>query len=187
MSGKALAAGGPTNYGAHYRRLAPRRSTQIPQATAENSMKYSDLQEHPEGGRYLEVYRSANRVMFDDKKTRTALTHIYFSLETGQVSRFHRVAHDEVWNLYQGTGLRLYQWDGKSDNIETIELSSKSMNFCHVIPGGYWQAAAPIDDHILVGCSVAPGFEFDDFELIDTQSETAKHLLTIDASLSHLM
>ncbi|MBT9313233.1 cupin domain-containing protein [Leptothoe kymatousa] len=149
-------------------------------------MKYSDLLKHPEGGRYLEVYRSANHVVSGDK-TRTALTHIYFSLEPHEVSRFHRVSNDEVWNLYQGEGLYLYQWDGQSTGMVSIELSVKSMNFCHVIPAGYWQAAVPIKDRVLVGCSVAPGFEFEDFELIEPGSDTANAILKLDSGLAKLI
>lgn len=149
-------------------------------------MQYTDLLEHPEGGRYLEVYRSVKTVITHDK-TRTALTHIYFSLEPHEVSRFHRVSNDEVWNLYQGEGLYLYQWDGSSPSIQSIELSAKSMNFCHVIPAGYWQAAVPLKDRVLVGCSVAPGFEFEDFELISPDSQSAQTLLNLDPSLSKLI
>lgn len=150
------------------------------------AMKYSDLLEHPEGGRYLEIYRSEKAVAAD-KKIRTALTHIYFSLEPYEVSRFHRVNNDEVWNLYQGEGLYLYQWDGYASGIESIELSVNSMNFCHVIPAGYWQAAVPMKDRVLVGCSVAPGFEFEDFELIAPESDIAQTLLKLDPSLSKLI
>ena len=149
-------------------------------------MKYTDLLEHPEGGRYLEIYRSKTTVSTKGK-VKTALTHIYFSLEPHEVSRFHRVSNDEVWNLYQGEGLYLYQWDGMSSTIDSIELSVKSMNFCHIIPAGYWQAAVPLKDRVLVGCSVAPGFEFEDFELIDSDSDIAKTLLTMDPGLSKLI
>ena len=149
-------------------------------------MKYTDLLDHPEGGRYLEIYRSKATVSLQ-KKTRTALTHIYFSLEPYEVSRFHRVNNDEVWNLYQGEGLYLYQWDGMSSAIDSIELSAKSMNFCHVIPAGYWQAAVPLKDRVLVGCSVAPGFEFEDFELIDAESNLANALLKLEPGLSKLV
>ncbi|MBE9066381.1 cupin domain-containing protein [Leptolyngbya cf. ectocarpi LEGE 11479] len=149
-------------------------------------MKYSDLLKHPEGGRYLEVYRSAKKLSTDNK-TRTALTHIYFSLEPHEVSRFHRVSNDEVWNLYQGEGLYLYQWDGQSSSLESIELSAKSMNFCHVIPAGYWQAAVPLKNRVLVGCSVAPGFEFEDFELIDSAPDIAETLRKLNPDLSKLL
>jgi predicted cupin superfamily sugar epimerase len=70
----------------------------------------TDLIEHPEGGRFREVFRSKARVTTRRGDSRSALTHIYFSLNQGEVSRFHRVTSDEVWNLYQGTGLRLYTW-----------------------------------------------------------------------------
>ncbi|MBX2866038.1 MAG: cupin domain-containing protein [Leptolyngbyaceae cyanobacterium MAG.088] len=149
-------------------------------------MKYDDLIQHPEGGRYLEVYRSTTSVA-KANATRTALTHIYFSLDPHEVSRFHRVSNDEVWNLYQGQGLYLYQWDGNAGSFDVIELSVQSMNFCHIIPAGYWQAAVPIQDRVLVGCSVAPGFEFEDFELIEPDSEVAKQLLAMDVSLSKLI
>ena len=149
-------------------------------------MRYTDLLDHPEGGRYLEVYRSATTVTIGES-IRTALTHIYFSLDSHEVSRFHRVSHDEVWNLYQGEGLYIYQWDGCSDTIETIELSTKSMNFCHVVPAGFWQAAVPIKERVLVGCSVAPGFEFQDFELIVPASAAATALKKIAPRLSTLI
>ena len=75
-------------------------------------MKPIDLIDHPEGGRFLEVFRSDTVVTRSDGSERSALTHIYFSLDQGEISRLHRVQADEVWNLYQGTGLRLYIWDG---------------------------------------------------------------------------
>ncbi len=68
-------------------------------------MKPIDLTEHPEGGRFREVFRSAKTVFTQDGAIKSALTHIYFSLKSGEVSRFHRVASDEIWNLYQGSGL----------------------------------------------------------------------------------
>ena len=61
------------------------------------------------------------------------------------------------------------------------------MNFCHIIPAGYWQAAVPMKDRVLVGCSVAPGVEFEDFELIDPESDVAKTLLSMDPGLSKLI
>jgi len=142
-------------------------------------MKPVNLIEHPEGGRFCEVFRSAETVSTQDGTTRSALTHIYFSLKPGEVSRFHRVASDEIWNLYQGPGLNLYTWDGTSTKPECKTLSAGSNRFCHVIPAGTWQAAEPLSDTVLVGCSVAPGFEFSDFTLIDPKSENAKMLISI--------
>jgi len=142
-------------------------------------MQPTDLSDHPEGGRFREVFRSARLVTTADGATRTALTHIYFALDPGEVSRFHRVASDEVWNLYQGTGLRLYSWDGTTAPPEVVTLAATTGDFCHVVPAGRWQAAEPLDGTVLVGCSVAPGFEFADFELIQPGSDTALRLAAI--------
>jgi uncharacterized protein len=139
-------------------------------------MKPVDLIEHPEGGRFREVFRSAGTVIRRDGSTRSAVTHIYFSLVSGEVSRFHRVGSDEIWNLYRGSGLHLLTWDGTRTPPRRVTLSAGENRFCHVIPAGVWQAAEPVSDTVLVGCSVAPGFEFSDFELMDPDSGTA-HLL----------
>lgn len=150
-------------------------------------MKPDNLTNHPEGGRFKEVYRSARIVSQGDGSTRTALTHIYFSLNPGEVSRFHKVASDEVWNLYQGKGVILYTWDGLQNPVSQIILSANENRFCHVIPAGQWQAAEPLSDTVLVGCSVAPGFEFSDFTLIEGDSEEAKQLLALNADLERFV
>jgi predicted cupin superfamily sugar epimerase len=143
------------------------------------TLQPDDLQEHPEGGRFQEVFRSSTTVSTGPGTKKTALTHIYFSLNPGEVSRFHRVTSDEVWNLYQGTGIFLYIWDGENHPPECITLSAENNCFCHVIPAGTWQAAVPLSDTVLVGCSVAPGFEFSDFTLITPHSDEAQLLLNI--------
>ena len=143
------------------------------------NMKPIDLKEHPEGGRFQEVFRSSKMVSTGSRTNRSALTHIYFSLKPGEVSRFHLVKSDEVWNLYQGSGLCLFTWDGTNNPPKCITLSAKENCFCHVIPGGTWQAAAPISETVLVGCSVAPGFDFSDFTLINPDSEEAKRLIAV--------
>ena len=149
-------------------------------------MKPTDLIEHPEGGRFREVYRSARIVSTQEGTTRSAVTHIYFSLDPGEVSRFHKVASDEIWNLYRGAGLRLYVWDGSSAPPVCITLSPGEDCYCHVVPAGAWQAAEPIADTVLVGCSVAPGFEFSDFALIDPDSEEAQRLLSIAPQMARV-
>ena len=142
-------------------------------------MKPTGLMEHPEGGRFREVFRSSREVSRQDGATRSALTHIYFSLKPGEVSRFHWVASDEVWNLYQGAGLHLYTWDGADTPPRCITLSAGDNCFCHVVPAGTWQAAEPMSDTVLVGCSVAPGFEFADFALLHPGSEEANRLISL--------
>ena len=146
-------------------------------------MKPINLTEHPEGGRFCEVFRSAKTISTPQGDIRSAITHIYFSLNLDERSRFHKVSSDEVWNLYQGTGLRLHTWDGSNKPPECVTLSPDSNTFCHIIPAGIWQAAEPISDTVLVGCSVAPGFEFSDFTLIDPNSNEGKLLLSIAPEL----
>ncbi|RLB86363.1 MAG: cupin domain-containing protein [Deltaproteobacteria bacterium] len=147
-------------------------------------MKPINFTEHPEGGRFREVFRSAKTISTSQGNIRSVLTHIYFSLNPDERSRFHKVSSDEVWNLYQGTGLRLYTWDGSKTPPKCITLSSSSNTFCYVIPAGIWQAAEPISDTVLVGCSVAPGFEFSDFTLIDPDSDDGKLLVSIAPEFS---
>jgi predicted cupin superfamily sugar epimerase len=146
-------------------------------------MKPDDLVEHPEGGRFREVFRSEGTVITQDGTTRSALTHIYFSLDRGEVSRFHRVASDEIWNLYQGEGIILYTWDGTDESPRCVTLSAGENRFCHVVPAGVWQAAEPLAGTVLVGCSVAPGFEFSDFTLIDPFSLEAERLAASDPGM----
>lgn len=122
-----------------------------------------------------------------DGTSRSALTHIYFSLNPGEVSRFHKVASDEIWNLYQGKGIILYTWDGTGTQPERTTLSVDSDCFCRVVPANTWQAAEPISDTILAGCSVAPGFEFTDFALLDQNSEDAKRLVSISPEMARFI
>lgn len=150
-------------------------------------MQPLDLIDHPEGGRFREVFRSTIRVSTTTADDRSALTHIYFELRAGERSLFHQVASDEVWNLYRGPGLKLYSWDGTSQTPTCVTLSAEANTFCHVIPSGLWQAAEPISEAVLVGCSVAPGFEFGDFQLLDPHSTEARELLGRDPALARFL
>tara|TARA_R100000027_G_scaffold29244_1_gene21279 strand:- start:13082 stop:13558 length:477 start_codon:yes stop_codon:yes gene_type:complete len=143
---------------------------------------------HPEGGAFRELYKSTSKVSpADERSQRCALTHIYFELAGKEVSRFHRVASDEIWHLYEGEGVALYQWTEGSDTIERIELGGVDRPHCHLIPAGVWQAAAPLGDTVLVGCTVAPGFEFEDFLLIDPTGDTAESIRSIDPELERFI
>ncbi len=119
---------------------------------------------HPEGGYYKEVYRSQQTVRSSAAAAeRQALTHIYFLLTRGQVSRFHRVWHDEIWNFYEGAPLRLLTCD---DTSVHEQLLGPNANYAGFVAGGLFQAAESTGDYSLVGCSVAPGFEFVDFSFL---------------------
>ncbi len=100
-------------------------------------------------------------------------------MNPGEISHFHKVASDEVWNLYQGIGLNLYVWDGTRLPPQRISLSADNNCFCYVIHAGIWQAAEATSEKVLMGCSVAPGFEFSDFLLMNRNSEEAKRLVSV--------
>lgn len=153
----------------------------------EAGLQSTDLIEHPEGGRFREVFRSGHIVRTASGHDRSAITHIYFSLQEGEVSRFHRVVSDEIWNLYEGDLLRLYTWDESDGRLICTELSARTRNFCHVIPAGIWQAAEPIGSSVLVGCSVGPGFAFEDFSLMQRDAHEARQLLAQDPTMERFL
>lgn len=138
------------------------------------------LQAHPEGGFYKEVYRSDSNVhSMTVAAQRSALTCIYFLLIKGQCSRFHQVRHDEVWNFYLGDPLKLIDIDIDTDvnNTDAQEIIlgnyDKHIISQYVIKAHHWQAAEPMGEYALVGCSVAPGFDFNDFSFLSpTQTAT---------------
>lgn len=120
-----------------------------------------ELQPHPEGGYYRETFRDAVTI-----EGRAASTVIYFLLKAGQASHWHRVDAAEVWHYYRGAPLELRISDGHK--LQTIVLGSDLENGSvpqHVVPHQAWQAARSLGDYTLVGCTVAPGFEFSGFEM----------------------
>ncbi len=122
------------------------------------------LHMHPEGGFYKETYRSCTRVRESDRE-RSACTLIYYLLESGQHSAWHRVLNDEIWHFYQGDAIEVLCMDANCEQVESFTLSPNHDYHC-VIPAGAWQAARPLGAYTLVGCTVSPGFEFNDFHLL---------------------
>jgi uncharacterized protein len=128
-----------------------------------------ELRPHPEGGHFREVYRSASTVHpLDDRSERAALTTIYFLLAAGEVSRWHRVASDEVWHFYEGAALQLLVADATFARVDRELLGpvGDGARPVHVVPAHCWQAARSTGDYTLVGCTVGPGFEFADFQML---------------------
>lgn len=125
------------------------------------------LKPHPEGGWYRELYRSRMRVT-GPSGARAALTTIYYLLERGQVSRWHVVGADEIWHFYHGDPLELYGYDRDSQvaTRQVLDRPTDGREPVAIMPAGVWQAARSLGDYSLVGCSVAPGFEFTDFRLV---------------------
>lgn len=125
---------------------------------AEQLIAALQLEPHPEGGWYRQVYKSSERVTRrHDGADRTALTTIYFLLVEGTSSAWHRVDSDEVWHFYEGDPLEL------STKTESVILDAAHR--VHVIPAREWQSARSLGAYTLVGCTVGPGFEFEDFEM----------------------
>lgn len=125
------------------------------------------LLSHPEGGYYRETYRASTLVLGD----RAASTLIYFLLPQGHVSRLHRIDADESWHLYLGGPLEIYELDASApDAVAVTTLGTRfdrGERPQHVVPAGRWFGAMPAAGapFALVGCGVAPGFEFAQFEL----------------------
>jgi predicted cupin superfamily sugar epimerase len=129
-----------------------------------------DLQPHPEGGFYRQIFRSTVQVTpTDERGPRTALTTIYFLLPEGSCSRWHQVASDEVWHLYEGGPLELLELSGSGQSVLRHRLgpigSGTDGPVC-AIGAGIWQAARPLGNYAFVGCTVGPGFDFADFRLL---------------------
>jgi uncharacterized protein len=125
------------------------------------------LEPHPEGGWYREIYRSSERVQ-TPRGSRAAITMIYYVLERNQVSRWHVVAADEIWHFYEGSPLELLAYDPDASALARSLLGGTGEDHerVAVIRKGIWQAARSLGDFSLVGCSVGPGFEFEDFRFV---------------------
>jgi len=128
-----------------------------------------DLQPHPEGGFYRRIYASDSRVLRQsDQLERRALTSIYYLLPAGACSRWHRVLSEEAWHFYEGAPLELLSFaaDGSGGSSLRLGTLAEGLSLAHVIPAGWWQAARSLGDYSLLGCTVGPGFEFEDFTLL---------------------
>ena len=137
-------------------------------ARAAELVRFLGLQPHPEGGHFREVFRSEHSFSHPGAGgPRAAATHIYFLLAAGEKSRWHRLASDEVWHFYEGSPLDLYTIAPGAPRLEHRRLGQLEAAFPTLaVPAGTWQAARPAGAYTLAGCTVAPGFEYADFELL---------------------
>jgi uncharacterized protein len=144
------------------------------------------LERHPEGGYYREIFRSAGLVEpADGRGPRAALTTIYFLLPAGIDSRWHRVTSDEVWHLYEGGPLEVLAVDPGLSTLTRHTLDQHTP-VC-TVAASHWQAARTLGDYALVGCTVGPGFDFADFTLLADDAPAAARLLALDAELASLV
>ena len=144
--------------------------------TAEYWIKKLDLQRHPEGGYFKETYRSGEVILKRAlpprfSGNRVFATCIYFLLNKNEYSAFHTIRQDEIWHFYEGSSLSIHIID-RNGEYSVLRLGRNIENgqsFQAVVPADCWFAAA-VDNpqaYALVGCTVAPGFDFADFEMAD--------------------
>ena len=125
------------------------------------------LEPHPEGGFYKEMHRSEIAVKdLKGSSNKSAHTSIYYLLSGKDFSAWHRIKSDETWYFHLGCDVLIYFFD-ENKLLHTIQVGMTSKNLQATIPANTWFAAKPLCENAfcLVSCAVAPGFEFDDFEI----------------------
>lgn len=138
-------------------------SLRIDGMTAEDVARRLDLKPHPEGGFYRETFRDERT----DADGRAVSTAIYYLLGVGDVSAWHRVDATEVWHFYAGAPLVITVSPNGHD-AQARHLGPDIMNGQApqiVVPAGWWQTSTSLGAWTLVGCTVAPGFDFKGFEI----------------------
>lgn len=148
--------------------------TKPPVATAAELVSRLHLTRHPEGGWFRESYRSTESIPAEALPERFAgrrsySTSIYFLLERGEVSALHRIKSDELWHFYAGSPLTVQVITPSGAHLE-LQLGgdlAAGESFQAMVPQGCWFGAelSGAGDYALVGCTVAPGFDFADFEM----------------------
>ena len=143
--------------------------------------KYN-LEPHPEGGWYKQTYKSKDQIAIGALPerfwgSRAFSTAIYFLLEKENFSAFHRIKSDECWHFYAGDPLLIYMIE-QNGELKIISLGNDfedGQTFQYVVPANCWFASRPAtgSEYCFVGCTVSPGFEFEDLELADANELSA--------------
>ena len=131
--------------------------------SAGDVIRLLELKPHPEGGHFREIFRDVRTL----ESGRAASTAIYFLLERGERSHWHRVDAGEIWHWYAGAPLELEISEGEG-RIARVTLGNDLTGDQRpqaAVPAHAWQVAQSLGDWTLVGCTVAPGFEFKNYEL----------------------
>ncbi|CAG9172624.1 hypothetical protein LMG23992_02283 [Cupriavidus laharis] len=142
--------------------------------TADRLIHALGLQPHPEGGYFRETYRSTEAIRCSDDRQRAASTAIYYLLRGNDFSAWHRIRSDELWHFHAGAPLDVHVLTGNGQLVTHRlgnPLEHPGAVFQAMVPANHWFAAERVasarDDFSLLGCTVAPGFEFSEFELAD--------------------
>ncbi|MEX0287731.1 MAG: cupin domain-containing protein [Flavobacteriaceae bacterium] len=142
----------------------------------ERIIEQLQLEAHPEGGFFKETYRSSFLISYedvDDKGVvhRNCATCIYFLLTSTTFSAFHKIGQDEIWHFYKGSPIVLHMISPAGAHSEVIIGNDLEVGQFpqYVVPKEHWFAAKTLgkEGYSLVGCTVAPGFDFKDFELAE--------------------
>jgi predicted cupin superfamily sugar epimerase len=136
----------------------------MPTLSTAEVIRLLDLKPHPEGGHFRETFRDPHAV----DGARAASTAIYFLLARGERSHWHRVDAAEVWHYHAGAPLELAIALDAQGPLERVRLGPDLIAGERpqaVVPAHAWQAAGSLGEWTLVGCTVAPGFQFEGFEL----------------------
>ena len=133
--------------------------------TVKSLIEYHKMIPHPEGGHYVEVFKNKD------------VSHIYFLLEGHEHSHWHRITKNETVHFYSGDPLEIYtSKDG--EGFESIQIGS-NINFIYSIKKNTWFAMKPKGKYSLIGCTVAPAFEFEDLELAPKDWKPSKFNLSL--------
>ena len=128
-------------------------------------IEYHKMIPHPEGGHYVEVFKNKD------------VSHIYFLLEGHEYSHWHRITKNETVHFYSGYPLEIYTSED-GEKFETNQIGSNN-NFIYSIKKNTWFAMKPKGKYSLIGCTVAPAFEFEDLELAPKDWKPSKFNLSL--------
>jgi len=136
-------------------------------------VEFYNMESHPEGGWYKETYRSKEVTSVPNLGDRNLMTSIYFLLESHQTSNFHRIKSDELWFYHSGSALTVHCIFPNGD-YKTLHIGpdfEKGQTFQALVPKGtIFGSTVDIENtHSMVGCTVSPGFDFNDFKLFEKE------------------
>lgn len=140
---------------------------------AQHFIKTLNLLPHPEGGYYKETYRSAESIPLKHGK-RNHSTAIYFLIEHNNFSAFHKIKSDELWHFYAGDVLEVIEITN-SGELKITELGPGNFQYCVPAENWFGSRVKQGGSFSLVGCTVAPGFDFADFEMAKREDLIKEH------------
>jgi predicted cupin superfamily sugar epimerase len=150
-------------------------------------VKKLELEAHPEGGFFRRTYLSKQTCTNAEGKTRAAASAIYFLIPEGHKSHLHRLKSDEIWHFYEGASLTVVQISPQGE-VQKIKVGldwEKGELPQYLVPAGYWFGSYSNGDYSLVGCTVSPGFVYEDFEL-GKRDELIKLYPHASSEITHL-